>query len=727
MTLLTLLLCLPGAFLLKQDYSYRDWFNEKDPVLITQDKFEKEFGSLDTFSILIVFQDSIFKPKNMEILLRLTEQLEQLPYTARVDSVYNQSIIYATGDEVFIEDLASLPNLTTIKNKAMSETTLKQNFIFDNQKSTLITYRFNRDKAVPNFFPIILAQVDNVFKAQTGMTSYHLLGNPKIANAFRESAIDDLSLLLPILLSLIAILIFIQFRSIMLVFINYLSIIISIFIMLGIMSYLGISFNNLTSIAPELILAIGLADAIHILATYSLVRTTKSHFDSMSFTLNKNFLPTIITSLTTACGFLAFTSSETNYIVDLGIVAALGTLVAWFSTYFFLSPLILISQPNLNIQKRSFNGEKFIDILLRYKKIIYLGYSIFFLYAFSLIPQLEINSDPIKYFRGDLDFTKDIRIAEIKMKGIFPLEVVVQSSRPGGIKNPQFLREVDEFREWIVSQKYIHQEISALTTIKKMHQVFNQDNPEYHSLPEDPALIAQLLFTYNLSVPAGRNLNDRISTDQTKLRLTFMTEHLDSKNGNQFYQHIEEQAKQRGLEITITGKRYLWHSLNQKVVFSFVKSLFFALILVSIILSLVLKSVKLGLLSLIPNIIPIVSGSLFLSLLSRPLDIGSSIVASIVLGIAVDDTIHVMTNYQRYLTQSQNPKNALIRLFSETAPALVITTSILCLSFACFLLASFIPNQNIGILLCLSLLLALICDLTLLPLILHDFVRKDSV
>lgn len=734
-SLIATFFCIPGLLQMEQNYSYRNWFNAEDPILKTQDQFESEFGSLDTLNILLVFNKSVFNKPSLEYIKRLTQELEKLPYTTRVDNLTNVSITYSIEDDIIIESLVEEENPLTpfeiekIRTRALSDPIISKNYLFDNEKAILINYRFKRDYSVKKSFnTIVMRQVEKIMAQNSfeGLASVHMLGNPKITTTFRTSAMQDLSVLVPVLLILIALLIFVQFRKIQIVAISFISIIMSITIMLGIMSYLGIYFNNLTSITPELVLAIGLADSIHIFATFSLKIKSMERIEALRYSMRKNFIPTLLTSLTTALGFIAFVNSEMDNIADLGLIASIGTLIAWLVTYFFLAPLtsLIVKDVKLRTYNFNFDAQKLIDYLLSHKFKIYLFYGVCVIVSLALVPGLEINSDPVNYFRGELDFSRDIKVADKKMGGVFPLEVVFDSGLDDGIKNPDFLKQVDDYIQWVYSTGYVKQDLSVIKILKNMNKVFNQNQVVFDRIPDNSETVAQLLFTYNLSVPEGRNLNDRVTLNNKKIRVTFMTPHLDSKTGQVLYSMLRAEAKKRSLKIIITGKRYLWHALNQKVVFSFLKSLGTALILVTLLLTVFLRSLKLGLLSLIPNLVPIVSGSLFLTIMSRPLDIGSSIVASIVLGIAVDDTIHVITNYKIYMNELGDERAALIKLFSETAPALIITTLILSISFACFMLASFVPNQNMGILMSLSLLFALICDLTLLPLILFDLVKK---
>lgn len=732
-SLLCTLASIPGLLNLKQDYSYRHWFNEADELLIQEDQFQNDFGSIDSLTILINFKQTVFAPKNLKIIEEITNELSNLSYATRVDSLANYDLTYAQEEEILIEELFSLDDTNLIEKAALNDPILTNNYLFNSNHATTITFRFKR-KEQNSFYSLVLNDIERILskKDQEAFSSYHLLGNPKISTAFKEVAVKDLKILIPVLLCLVLLLIYLQFKSFKIVLWSLLTICISILLMLGLSSYLGFTFNNLTSITPELILAIGLADAVHIIATFKMKRSNLSHFEAIKYSLEKNYFPTIITSLTTACGFFSFFNSNVDNIRDMGIVAGLGTLIAWFATYFFLAPLLLVtfkdSKKTINNSKKfKWSSEKYIKKLIKNKSSVYLLYGVLIGASLFSMTKIEINSDPLRYFRGELDLATDMHKAQSIMKGIFPLELVFENKKTQNIKDPDFLKKIDSFIFELKDTQIVFQDFSVIKILKTMNKVFHQDQESFYKIPNSRDEIAQLLFTYNLSVPPGRNLNDRISLDEKKLRVTFMMKHMDSISGDKFYSYILKLAEKRDLSVSIAGKRYLWHSLNLKVVESFLNSLGLALLLITILLSIFFKSIRIGALSLIPNLVPIITSAIFLAVTGRSLDIGTSIVASIVLGIAVDDTIHVIANYKKNLLRGSNPQEALIELFSDTAPALIITSLILSISFACFILANFVPNQNMGILLSLSLIFALICDLTLLPILLYDFVKRKNL
>jgi len=734
LSLIVFSLSIPGLMQTKQNFSYRVWFKKDDPLLNSIDKFEEEFGSSESTVIVVTNKDGIFNKETISYISKLTEDAIYIPSAARVESITNYNWISSESDEIkidsFLSEDAELNNATleNMKERALSSDEIMGHFIGEDLKVSLIFIKLRPKMGEKIKYKVILDQINELLEKNPAPKGVEIrvTGNAVITTAFKQSAVQDFKILLPILFFLICFFIYYQFRSFKVLGVSIVTILITMVTMMSFCGYLNIPIHNLTAIAPEFIIAIGLADAIHIISTFYIFKTSFSTDakEAMRSSLSKNFLPTIITSLTTTIGFLSFTTADIQNIGDMGIIAGIGTLLAWFFTYFFLAPLTLVLIKGMKKTKEvsiPINYEKFVDFLLGNKKKIYAFYTLLAALSIYIAMGLEVNSDPLRYFNEDFPVAKDLDYVEKNVGGVFTMEMTLDTKVKDGVKNPELLKKVEKFSNTITNDfSHITQVVSIVDVVKRMNEVLHNNDKNFHRIPETKEQIAQLLFLYTLSVPEGSNLNDKMTLSQDKMRITALIKNQDSKGAIAMANSIKATAKRMDLDIKLTGKRFLWQSINEKVVSSFLVSLGCALLLISIILMIFLKSVKVGIISLIPNIIPIIFTAVLLKIVGRPLDIGSAVIASIVLGIAVDDTIHITSNFLSLKKKGLGRKEALIELFTKTAPSLIITSVILAASFASFLLASFIPNQNLGMLMSGGLLLALVTDLTVLPLILDD-------
>lgn len=741
----TLLLCLftfsltlPGLFLAKSNFSYRVWFQENDPLLLEIDQFEREFGSSESLIIAITNEQGLFNPETISYIRNISKKAKESTYSSKVESITTHNWITSHDDEINVSPM--LDEKQELTSKALKELEEKcknedilGRFIGKAEKTTLIHVKLLPGVGEEVKYQDVIDEFQAILndnKPQHEQIKTFMTGNPVITAAFKQSAVDDFKVLLPLLFLLMSFFIYMQFRAVFFIVVSFSTLIITNISMLAFCGYLNIPIHNLTSIAPEFIIAIGLADAIHIISTFFLFKRLKNNKIENSLAMNqalsKNFLPTIMTSITTIFGFLSFNTASIQNINDLGIIAAIGTVFAWLYTYIFLTPIVIIYWKPKENQKASktffsFNFQDLPKKIIDYRLYTYLFFTFFSIYSVMAILKLDVNSDPLKYFSSKYKIAKNLEFVEENVGGIFALEMTLDTKKEEGAKEIEFLHKVELFSKALTDEyKVITKVISIVDIIKRMGQVLNNDDVKFKEIPKLQDEASQFLFLYNLSIPEGESLEDKMTIDGQKIRLTSLMKNLDSKKTMSLINNIKKKAKEFNLDIKITGKRYLWQSINEKVVVSFVKSLSLALLTISLILSLFLKSIKIGLISLIPNIIPVAATGLILQLTGRPLDIGSAVVASIVLGIAVDDTIHIASNYLTSRRRGFNKDESLRELFQKTAPSLISTSLILVASFSSFLLAGFIPNQNLGLLMGGGLLVALATDLFLFPALLYD-------
>ncbi|MAX67283.1 MAG: MMPL family transporter [Bacteriovoracaceae bacterium] len=727
------LLSLPGLSLIESNFSYRVWFKDSDPLIKTLDKFDQNYGSSESLVLVVSNPKGIFNKKTLDYIELLTQESIYIEATAKVESLTNYSWIEAKDDEIIIDSLYTPEKtIAEIESQAMSSKEIVSHFVGKNKKVSLIFLKLKADVGKKLLYKDILNQVEEMlsrFSPPEGI-DIRLAGNAVVSSAFKDSSIKDFKILFPLLFVLICFFLYLNFKSFKVIFLSFTTIIVSVISMFAFMGFINIPIHNLTAITPEFLLAIGLADAIHIIATFYLFRHSDdcSHTEALRRSLDKNFLPTILTTLTTSIGFLSFSTSSIQNIGQMGVVAAIGTFMAWFYTYFLLAPCLNLFLKNKPIQSKvmsHLNYRKWVDFIFKFEKPIYIVFISLLLVSAYLISKLEVNSDPLKYFNEDFPIAKDLNYIEKNVGGVFSLEMSVDSGKQSGTKNPIFLKKVESFSQEIAEKfSVITQVVSLVDIVKRMNEVFHNSDRKYKRIPQTQQEVAQYLFTYNLSVPEGSSLNDRVTLDQRHMRVTALVKNQDSKGAVMMAKEIQSIAQKYNLNLTITGKRYLWQSINGKVVTSFVTSLGVALFFISLILLFFLRSFKAGLISLIPNLVPVLSVGIILQLVGRPLDIGAVVIASVVLGIAVDDTIHIFTNYLKLIRNGDSTQEAIVKLFQKSAPALIVTTLILSISFSCFLLASFVPNQNLGLLMACGLVIALITDFLLLPLLLAKFIRE---
>jgi len=416
----------------------------------------------------------------------------------------------------------------------------------------------------------------------------------------------------------------------------------------------------------------------------------------------------------------------------MGVLAGVGTLLTWIATYLVMAPMMVLLpigrwKPKKVKKNESSRSEKFVDFIDRNKRGIIVITILMAILDISLALKVAVNSDPLEYFDKKFPVSIANDFMEEHVGGSMSIETVVDSGSPEGIKDPVFLAKVESLQTWLDQRPFVSKTISIVDILKDTNKSLNGGDENHYRLPTKRKQVAEQLFLYSMGLPQGMDISNQMTIGNDKMRVTAMVTIHDSQRILKFAEEIENKAAELGLSAKVNGKNYLWQTITGPIIKSFGKSLTWAIALISVLLIFGLGSVKLGLLAMIPNTLPIVFGGGALFVLGKYLDIGTVIVAAITLGIAVDDTIHFLNHFKNALIEGKSPKEAISEIFSQTAIALIVTTLVLVASFGTFYFGTFVPNQNFGIMVAIILSFALICDLIFLPALLLCLKREFFV
>lgn len=729
---LTIVLALtPVLSGIKSDFTYRVWFNESDPDLQAFDKFERKFGNDESLIFILHSPSGIFDRESALLLDEVTDKMWQLPEMIRVDSLANYNWVRAEGDDIlitpFFPDASELPSESTWysdrKSIALADEQLPGYLISEDAKTALIIGRVKPNLDSSSDSEKIVLEARKVLKEyqDRGDHSLQMTGPVYLNDYFREVAVKD-TVLIPIVIFLMVLIQMLFFRRIGGVLLSISSTMLLVVFSLSIVAALGVKMNSVTSAAPQIIIAIGTAAMIHVLAVfYQFYDRGKTKMEALEISLHKNFIPTLLTSLSTAIGFFSLTPTDIVPINNLGLFVGIGSLSGWLITYFILAPLIVLvpakqKKPKAgNESAYSPLAEKLAAGLYRFRSPIIYTTILLSIASVVLASFNKVDSNPFEYFPPHSDIRKALDFAEDNVGGVNSVEIAIDSGVAEGVKDPEFLQKVEAYQTWIDQYPGVDKTVSIIDIIKSINRALNGGEQSFYQLPDNQFLIAQELFLYQMDLPQGMDLNDRISVENDATRLTVIWHIHNSHDVLLGMQRMRDKAEELGLDVNVTGKNGLYQALNPKVARTFFTSILIALILVSVLISVSFRSVKLGLFAMIPNIIPMAFGAAWIYLLHFDIDIGTVIVFSVVLGIAVDDTIHTLSSWRKGQENGLDEESNLKSLLSFTSPALVITTVVLVIAFGTFLFANFVPNQRFGILAAIMLSFALLIDVSFLP------------
>ncbi|MEM9619018.1 MAG: MMPL family transporter [Pseudomonadota bacterium] len=719
----------------KLEYSnnYRTFFSEDNPELKNFEEFQATYTKSDNFLFVFVPKDDtkVFTNRNLEAIGQLTEEAWRLPFATRVDSITNFQYTYAIGDELIVEDLVPEPGATSPQGlldkeaAALAEPLLNGQLITSDASVTavnvVLTYPEKSLTEVPEAVAAARALRAQIEEAYPDLEIY-LTGTSMLNNAFGEAIQSDFKTLIPLMIGIIIVTTIIAVRSVSATFATLSLVILSTMFAMGWAGFVGIKLAGPSPSSVIVILTLAIADSIHILmSARSSMRAGMGQREAIIESIRINFLAVSITSLTTIVGFLSLNFSDSPPFHDFGNISAVGILAAWALSLTFLPAILSVVPLRVKTVDESDRGSflrGFANFVIAHNKKLFVVMAAISAAAIAMIPTIELSDQFRKYFDPRIEFRSDTD-AVIDYFGFYPMEFSVKAGEPGGVSDPAFLEKLEEFTEWLRAHPSVVHVYSVADIMKRLNKNLNEDKPEYYRLPEDRDLSAQYLLLFELSLPYGLDLNDRINIDKSSTRVTATLEgEISTKDIRQFLKDSDAWFDENAPEIEgpATGPQVMFTFIAQRNVESMVTGTSIAIVLIAFIMMAALRSLSMGLLSMVPNGLPILSAFGVWAILVGEVGFSVAAVASLSLGIVIDDTVHFLTKYMRARREKGLSAEDSIRYAFETVGAAIIFNTIILLAgFLVLTLSAFKINMELGMLTSLTIAIALVLDFLLLP------------
>ena len=715
---------------------YRVYFSKENPQLLAFNAIQDTYNKSD--SVMFVLQpaeDTIYTAKTMLAILELTEKSWQVPFSSRVDSITNFQHTQAEEDDLNVADLVSEDSLSPqdlerIKQVAQHEPLLLNRLVSPQGHVSGVNVTLQLPGKSPSETMEVARAVRTLAKeienTYAGIKVY-ITGMAMLSNAFSESAMKDNSHLIPMMYAIVTLVLLLTLRSLSATFAVLLLIIFSISSALGIAGWLGWSLTPTSAISPTIILTMAIADCVHILTTQlHYMRTGKSKIQAIRESLKINFQPVFLTSLTTAIGFLSMNFSDAPPFRDLGNIVAIGVLFAWLLSITFLPALMAILPVKVNSSNELDNSlmQQLAEWVITYRKPLLIANGVLAIIMLTFIPRNQLNDEFVKYFDKSTEFRQGTDFLNDNLGGIYNIAFSIDSQRPGGINEPQYLNSVDKLNHWLLSQAEVIHVNTVTDTFKRLNKNMHGDKQAWYRLPELRELAAQYLLLYEMSLPYGLDLNDQINIDKSGIRLIASIKSMSSNQMLAFENTIKQWLAQNmsQYEVKLASPILMFSHIGSRNIIRMLIGSMLALILISILLTLAFKSIKLGLISLIPNLVPAGMAFGLWGLIDGNIGLGLSVVTGMTLGIVVDDTVHFISKY-RYarIDKNLNNEDAVRYAFSTVGVALWITSAVLVCGFLVLSLSHFSMNAEMGLLTAITITAALALDLLFLPPLLMSF------
>jgi uncharacterized protein len=729
-----------GAKNLQFSTDYRVYFGPDNPQLIAFDELQNVYAKNDSILMMLEPRDGdALSPRLLEAVRELTEEAWKLPYTLRVDSVTNFQHTEAAGDDLRVAPLLATDEPVTpavaarIRAIATQEPLLLRRLVSPtghvtavNVTSQLPPSEQQTQRELPEAVAAARVLRERILAEYPEVGEIYMTGSNMMSTAFTEASLNDTATLVPLMYGVIIVVMALMLRSGWATAATMLVVILSAATAMGAAGWMHILLTPPSAASPQIITTLAVANCVHVyLTTFALMRAGRLKPEAIVESLRVNFTPVLLTSVTTAIGFLAVNFTDSPPLKDLANITAIGVMLAWFFAIFTLPALMAVLPARVPAARGDFEQSRLTRLMdrlagfvLRHRRPVFWSVLIVAGTLTVLAFRNEGNDLFAHYFDTRVKYRTDTDHVVDHLTGLYSLEFSLRCGEAECVSQPEYLARLEAFRQyWQQHPKVLY--VGSITDVfKKLNRSMNGDDPAFYRLPEESTLAAQYLLLYEMSLPFGLDLNNTVNQDKSSSRFTIIFRHLKSKETRA----IEEEgrawlaANAPGLETHGVSPAVMFAHISKRNLESNFISLPISLAIISLLLAPLLRTWRLALAFLVPNLLPLGVGFGLWWLWRGEVNFTQAIVLNMTVGIIVDDTIHFMTKYLRARREQQlGPEDAIRYSFHNVGGALVVTTLVLTAGFMILAQSAFLPNSGMAQLAAATIVAALVVDLLLLP------------
>ncbi len=764
------------------DTSTEEMLHKTDPSRIEYNNFKDQFGNSE-YSIIMIESSEIFTPAFLNMLKTLHQELEKkVPYLHEITSLLNVRSTRGDGDTLLVDDLLKgwpersydLSEIQKIAEK--NEFYLNNILSKDGRYTTIIVENraeisdslgedgnldeFGDDfeenseneqttagpiKMLPSLSPSENALIRDTIsliikKYQTPDFIVKYTGSAVIVDAFNRGTDENMKKFA--LLTTLAIIIFlvVLFRRTTGVIFPFFVVTSSTISTLGIMVLTGTAISSMTQVIPAFLTAVGIADSVHVLSIfYRTYQEGKTKEEAICYAMGHSGFAILMTSITTAAGLLSFSFAEIVTIADMGIFASIGVLLAFLYTIILLPALIAIVpvkfKPIEKEKKKSVVMDKvllfFANLSTTHPVKIVVICIMLTVVSIYYITDLKFTDNIVNYFPDDHPAKIDLLAIEKQINGTFAFEVIVDTEKEDGVHDPAILNGIEKLSQKIAQiqseELHVGKVTSIVDIVKETNQALHGNDENFYKIPQGKKVVSQVLFMFENS---GSDDLEKIADNQfRKTRITIKTKWADSVVCKYFVKDLEtmfEKEFEGKAKIIVTGITALLARTIPAAMDSMVESYIIAFFVITLFMLVLVGDLKLGLLSMAPNLVPIIMVMGLIRICGLDLDIPALFIGSIAIGLVVDDTIHFMYNFTKYYKLTGDSKKAIEETLLGTGRALLITSIVLCANFFTLMTGSLDTSRIFGLFTGLVIIFALLADFILAPALMTLATRKKS-
>jgi len=722
---------------LKVAYNIENFFPQDDPHIEFYKKFRKEFGQEDKFLLIGIHREGgIFHKPLLEKADSLCRAMDTLPHAKNVLSITNYKdllktpfgftripVLHVDQPDRYAEDSARIMQDDRLYGKLISRSGTSLNILLENDTAL----KQSEAEALNDQLFQLLEKFD--------LPEYHVAGRANIQTVFVRTQIEEMKFYTALAASVTLLVLFLLYRRFWPVFISFISVVGGMVLFIGLLGLFQVELTFMAILFPVLLIIVGMSDVVHISTKYlDQLRGGKSEWEATSIALREIGWATFLTSLTTAIGFASLYTSHIEPVQEFGLMAAAGVFVAYFTVILFTSSLQLWlghekvsgSETTNTLLDRLL--EYLYDLTLRRKRAILVTFGLLIIitvYGISLInTNVKLKVDLPK----DKRIYQDYKFFEREFGGFRLLEIGVIAKGDHKIDDYKMLQQIDSLVQYFQQSKYYEGITSPATLYKSLNMAFNANKLSAYEMPDDTAQYKN--YSEYLEKAPGRMLNTIISKDKKLGRISGRMSDVGTDNADSLRNAMHEWANSHldtsMIALKPTGKAVMFDQNNDYFVSSLTKGLGLAFFVVSLVMAFLFRNLRMVVIALVPNVFPLMLTGAIMGFMGMSLNAATSIIYTIAFGIAVDDSIHFLSKYKIERQRGQPIEQAIHSTMNVTGKALVITTIILFAGFFMLATSSYMATFRVGSLISLTLVIALITDLLLLPIFIRSLIRSEE-
>jgi predicted RND superfamily exporter protein len=721
------LLSIPRANITRIDNDITAWFSKSDPVYKDYERFRQEFGGTRTLIVALEAgsPDQLFSAGTLAYIEQISGDIERVDTVQRVDSIATATVVDAVPDGLDVRrliDLARTRGLDAVRARALDDELIRGDLVSADATVTAVIVSFDEDR-IDAVRGGVIQQIHDIVdpRLPAGLRA-HYNGSLEISETYNRITLDNQRKLTPPILLFTVAAIYLTFRSWRKTLLTLCGVAVSVFWTLGLYSLLGFTYNVLASMIVPLIVVLAIADDVHIMQHWDEERRHADVETTFKNTVAHMTAPLLGASATTALGMLSLATSEVVAVRSFGVGSAVGIMVDFAISLVLMPTMLSLVKPET---AETPHERYLLPPLMRVARWstqhpgrVLASCVVVGLLMSAGIYRLRVDTNHINFFSRTHPLGSSAAVIDHKLAGVYSYQIMLEGP-PDSFQRPEILAKIEQLQNQLRREPYVRKVTSVADYVKRIHRELNDGRPEANVIPADPATVAQELFVFTIGGEGRHELERIVASDFSRAQISIKLQSMSSDRVLEQVEHADRRAKElfagSGISVLTTGSGRLFSTLDHYLVMSQLSSFATAFVTVFGVIFIVFRSFRFGILTVVPNVLPVVAVLGVMGYLDISMNIATVMVASVALGVVDDDTIHFINRYRREVTAGATTDVAIESATAHEGRASLTTAIINSCGYAVLLMSEYRPTAWFGGLLALTMAVAFLAEVLILP------------